>query len=57
MKYTIGDVVKKEDGIFEIVRIGEITFRPYIISNGRDEYFANDDDLILVCHVRDRKDT
>lgn len=56
MKYNIGDVVKKEDGIFEIVRMGEIAFRPYILSNGRDEYFANDDDLVLVCLLEDRKD-
>ena len=56
MKYTIGDVVKTEDGIFEIVRMEENEFRPYVLSNGMDEYFANDDDLILVCHIRDRKD-
>lgn len=63
MKYEIGDIVKANkntwpdiDGIFEITSFTGNKSTPYIITNGTDEFFANDERLILVCPYKERKD-
>lgn len=54
--FNIGDIVKYEHGVFEIEGICEHKYRPYTLNNGRDQYFASDDDLVLICNFKDRRD-
>lgn len=59
MTYGIGDIVKAwpdMEGIYEIVSFTKNKSTPYLITNRVDEFFANDERLILVCNYKDRKD-
>lgn len=63
MKFNIGDIVKANEdtwidveGIFEIASFTNNKSVPYLITNGTDEFYANDERLILVCSYNDRKD-